>query len=46
LDDWESSGFFPLSLPSMMLNRQYLHPLDVDAPRPKIGTLPRNEFLQ
>jgi hypothetical protein len=32
-------------LPSMMLNRRFLHPIDVDAPRPKIGTLPRSEFL-
>jgi hypothetical protein len=29
-----------------MLNRQYLHLIDVDAPRPKIGTLPRSEFLR
>jgi hypothetical protein len=46
MDDWKSSGFFPLSLPTMMLDRQCLHPKDVDAPRPKTSTLPRNEFLR
>jgi hypothetical protein len=46
LDDWESSDFFPLSLPSMILDRQCLHPTAVDAPRPKTGTLPRNAFLR
>jgi hypothetical protein len=42
----KSLGFFPLSLPSMMLYYQCLHPEDVDASRPKTGTLPHSEFLR
>jgi hypothetical protein len=30
----------------MMLNCQYLHPIDVDAPKPKIDTLLRSDSFK